>query len=178
MFDQWLAIDWASMFIPSKSPIEMFVRGTVIYFLLFTLLRFSNKRQLGGIGLSDLLLVLLLAEAVNNAMAGEYKSITDGALLVVTLIFWNYTMDWMDYRFPAIHRILQPPPLPLIRNGRLMHDNMRREFITEDELVSQLRLQGINDIRKVREAYMEPDGRVSTVTENGQPHEAPEPAVR
>ncbi len=73
-------------------------------------------------------------------------------------------MDWLGYRVPRVQRVAKPSKLPLVRQGRLLEDNMRRELLTEEELNSQLRLQGVSDVSEVEVAYMEPDGRVSVIT--------------
>src|SRR5205085_2257980 len=98
--------------------LEIVIRGTIVYLVLFMLFRFIVKRQTGGLGISDLLVIVLIADAVQNAMAGEYKSITDGLILAGTIIFWNVTLDWLAFHFPAVRRYISPPPLLLVKNGR------------------------------------------------------------
>jgi len=144
-----------------------------MYIALFAMLRIILKRQTGTLGMTDLLLITLLADAAQNAMAGEYKSISDGIVLVVTIIFWNYLFDWLSFKFEWFGRLIEPPPLPLIRGGRMLRRNMRREFITEDELMIQLREQGLNDVAKVKEAYIESDGRVSIIEDKQKRHDKP-----
>ena len=94
-------------------------------------------------------------------MANEYKSITEGVVLVAIIGFWDYLLDWLRYRYAAFARFVRPPPVLLIRNGRLMRQNMKKEMITEQELMSQLREQGIEDPREVRRCYLEGDGHLS-----------------
>jgi uncharacterized membrane protein YcaP (DUF421 family) len=156
-------MDWESIFLPDVHLFEMILRGSVMYIALFVLLRIILKRQTGSLGMTDLLLITLIADASQNAMAGEYKSLPDGIVLVGTIIFWSYTLDWFGYKFPWFGRFIEPPPLPLIKEGKLLRRNMRRELITEEELMSQLREQGLDDFGKVKEAYIESDGRISVV---------------
>jgi uncharacterized membrane protein YcaP (DUF421 family) len=156
-------IDWREIFVPQASLAGVIVRGTLTYLLLFLILRFFLKRQTGVIGIADLLVVVLVADAAQNAMAAEYKSITEGALLVFTIVFWNYAVDWLGYRFPALQRFVRPPPLQLIKDGRMLFRNMRQEMITAEELNSQLRQQGIESCDEVKEAYIEGDGRISII---------------
>jgi uncharacterized membrane protein YcaP (DUF421 family) len=89
---------------------------------------------------------VLIADAAQNAMAVEYRSLTEGAVLCGTLIGCNYLLDWLAYRFPMLQKVLEPAPLPVVRNGRLLHRNMRAELITKDELLSQLRQQDVTDL--------------------------------
>jgi uncharacterized membrane protein YcaP (DUF421 family) len=101
-------------------------------------------------------------------MAGEYHSVADGIALVGTIIFWSWFLDWLGYRLPRLQRFVHPPPLLLVKNGRLLRGNMREELITKEELLSQLRLQGVADLKEVREASIEGDGRVSVVKRTRQ----------
>ena len=90
-----MSIDWQAMFSPEHALIEIVLRGTMMYIVLFSILRFFMKRQSGVIGIADLLVIVLVADAAQNAMANEYKSITEGTLLVVTIVFWNFAVDWL-----------------------------------------------------------------------------------
>lgn len=162
-----MAIDWAQLLVPEHSLIEIFVRGTFTYVGLFAILRFFLKRQSGVIGIADLLVIVLIADAAQNAMAAEYKSLTEGALLVLTIVFWNFALDWLGYHFSFFQRFTRPPPLMLIKDGQLLRRNMRQEMITKDELLSQLRQQGIEDPAKVKKAFIEGDGRISVICHDG-----------
>jgi uncharacterized membrane protein YcaP (DUF421 family) len=160
-------MDWKSIFLPDTSLWEIVVRGSVMYIALFILLRVILKRQAGTLGISDLLLITLLADASQNGMAGEYKSLSDGIVLVSTIIFWNFAFDWLSFKSDRFRRLIEPPPLPLIKDGNLLRRNMRSELISEAELVGQLREHGIDDVGKVQEAYIESDGQISVI-ERGQ----------
>ena len=161
-------IEWRDMFIPTQPLAGVIVRGTLTYIFLFLVLRFLLKRQTGVIGIADLLVIVLIADAVQNAMAAEYKSITEGALLVLTIVFWNYVVDWIGYRVPALQRFVRPPPLQLIKDGRMLPRNMRQEMITAEELNSQLRQQGVESCDEVKEAFIEGDGRVSVIRKDNE----------
>lgn len=155
---------------PSTPLVEILVRGSLVYLALFALLRFVLKRETGTLGTTDLLVIVLLADAAQNALADDYTSIPDGIILVGTIIFWSYALNWLGYRFPKLQRFVHPPPLPLVKDGRLLRQNMQKELITEDELMSHLRLQGINDLNQVAEAYMEGDGQISVVQKDRRRH--------
>jgi uncharacterized membrane protein YcaP (DUF421 family) len=152
---------WDEVFLPTHSVPEMVVRGTLMYLIIFVLLRFVPKRQSGGLSISDVLLVVLLADAAQNGMAGEYRSITEGVVLVATIIFWNFAIDWLEYHVPAMERLLRHPPLMLIKDGQVLRGHMRRELVTMDELMSKLREEGVTGPEDVAEAYIEPDGNIS-----------------
>jgi uncharacterized membrane protein YcaP (DUF421 family) len=76
---------------------------------------------------------------------------------------WNFLFDWLAYRYSWFQRLLEPKPLPIVRDGTLLRRNMRHEFITADEVMSQLREQGVDDVSEVKLAYVEPDGGVSVI---------------
>jgi hypothetical protein len=157
-----LDIDWESMFVPTLSLIEMFLRGSLIYLILFFMLRIQ-RRETGDIAMADILVIVLIADAVQNAMADEYKSIPEGLVLVASILFWDYILAWLAYRFPRIRRLIHPAPLLLIKDGRMIRRNMAKEMIAEDELLSQLREQGIDDMKQVKECYLEGEGHVSVI---------------
>jgi len=155
-------LDWQALFVP-QMPLEMLVRGSALYWFLFVLFRVVVRRRVGAVGISDILLLVIIADASQNAMAGEYRTVTDGMVLIATLIFWNVLTDWLTYRSAVLERLLQPPPLLLVRNGRILHRNLRMEFVTEVELRSKLREHGISDTAEVKAAYMESSGEVSVI---------------
>jgi uncharacterized membrane protein YcaP (DUF421 family) len=161
--EELLQIDFRSIFVPSGHLAEMVVRGTLIYLFLFIILRVF-RREAGTVGIADLLLVVLIADAAQNGMAGEYKSITEGAVLIGTIASWDYFLDWISYRFPWFHRLVTPAPLPLIKDGRIMKKHLRQELITEEQLVSQLRQQGVQNLTEVKRCYLEGDGNFSVIS--------------
>ncbi|MEV1329851.1 YetF domain-containing protein [Micromonospora costi] len=162
--------DWVQLFVPSTPLLETVVRGSVMYLTLFGLLRVILKRESGTTGVTDLLVIVLLADAAQNGMSGNYTSITDGVLLVAVIIGWSYLLDAVAYKWPAAARLIRPSSLVLVRDGRILHRNMRRELITDEELRQQLREQGVDDVAKVREARIESDGQLSVTTRTtGQP---------
>lgn len=171
-------MDWSSLIELNVSPIELIVRGTCFYWFLFLIFRFVMRRDVGGIGVADVLLVVLIADASQNAMAGGYTSLAEGAILVGTLVAWNFMLDWAAFRFRWIERILEPRPLPLIRAGRILHRNLRAEFLTLDELHSHLRQNGVASVSEVRTACLESDGNLSVLKYENKPGDAPPPKRR
>ena len=157
-----LEVDWPSVFIPSTSVLEMIVRGTLTYWFIFLYLRFF-RRGTGQLNLSDLLLITMISDAAQNAMAGTYESVTEGLVLVGTLVFWDYSIDWLGYRSVFFQRIAQPDSILLVRNGQLMRQNMKREMISEDELASILREKGIENYQNVKLCYLEGSGNISVI---------------
>ena len=171
--DKLIQVEWSELFLPTHSVGEMVVRGTLMYLALFLILRFVMKRQAGSLGIADVLVIVLIADAAQNAFAKEYQSITEGVVLVTTIVLWDFAIDWAGYRFPQFEKLLQPRPLQLIRNGNMIRRNMRQEYITVDELKSQLRAQGVDDVAQVKSACMEANGQISVIKGSKTPSEAP-----
>jgi uncharacterized membrane protein YcaP (DUF421 family) len=160
--DALFQIDWKAMFVPTVGLLEMALRGTLIYLLLFVFMRIM-RREAGSLGLADVLVVVLIADASQNAMATEYKSITEGAVLVGTIFLWDFALDALAYRVPAFARLVRPRALLLVADGRMLRRNMQKEQITQEELQSQLRENGVEDLAEVRKCFLEGDGRISVI---------------
>lgn len=138
--DLW-TIDWHAVFAPRHSLLEMIVRGTIMYLLVF----------------------VLLSEVAGPGFTAGYSSVTEGAVLIVTLLACSYAVEWLGHRFPAVEHLIREPKLKLIENGGMLRRNMRAELVTTEELLAQLREKGLADCRDVAAAYMEADGRISVI---------------
>lgn len=153
--------DWRSLFVPDVSLLEMVVRGTVTYLVLFFLFRVFRNRASGQKGLSDLLLIVLVADAVQSAMAGPYSSITDGIALALTIAFWAWLLNWIPYRLPWTRRFLRSGQEVVVRNGRVLERGMRREMLTIDDLREELGRKGVDRIDRIKLAVVEEDGTLT-----------------
>lgn len=151
------------IFMLTASVWELMLRGTLTFLALMAVLRIVGQREAGGLGLTDLLVVLLVADAASAGLRGDAESIGDGLVLIVTILFWSVVFDGLSYKWPKLGRILKARPKILIRDGELDRRVMRREFMTEDEVMSQLRLHGVTELRDVARAYIEPNGMVSVM---------------
>ena len=152
------------MFKPTESVLEVVLRGTIMYLGMFVLLRVF-RRQAGSVGIADLLVIVVIADAAQNGMAGDSKSITEALLLISTIVLWDWLFDWLGFKSPFFARILQPSPLLLIENGKVIKDNLDKEFINEEELMAQLREQGIGSLDSVKTCYLESNGHFSVLTD-------------
>jgi uncharacterized membrane protein YcaP (DUF421 family) len=153
-----------ALFAFDTSPLELVLRGTLMYWFLFLLFRFVLRRDAGAVGIADILFVVIVADASQNAFSGSYNSVAEGMVLVGTLVAWNLAMDWASLRWATVRRFIEPRPLPLILHGKLIKRNLRHEFLTPEDIQAQLRLHDIASISDVKEAYMENDGKCSFVT--------------
>jgi uncharacterized membrane protein YcaP (DUF421 family) len=162
-------MDLHELYRVTVSPLELVVRGTAMYWFLFLLFRFVLRRSVGQVGVSDILLLVIVADAAQNGMSGDYRTVAEGFVLVATLVGWSLALDALAYRFRWVARWVEPPTLTLIRHGQLQHRNLRRQLITEEELRSHLRQQGVASPAQVRLANLEGDGRISVIREDGAP---------
>jgi len=160
-----LKIDWRSMFVPTESVLEVVIRGSLMYLGMYFLLRLF-RRQAGTIGIADLLVIVVIADAAQNGMAGDSRSITEALLLILTIVLWDLLFDWLGFKFMFAARVLEPKPLLLIDNGKILKKNLEKEFVTEDELMSQLRQQGLEDASLVKKCYLESNGHFSVLTQS------------
>ena len=158
-----MEVDWGQIFSTTEPALHAVIRGTIMYLALFVLFRVVIRRRVGAIGMSDILLTVIIADAAQSGLSGEAHSVTEALIVVATIFFWNHVIDWLNYRVPSLQGVLEPPPLPLIENGRINRRNMRHEFITMDELKAHLREKGVTDPSQVEKAYMESDGAVSVI---------------
>ena len=171
-------MNWDALFGVHVHPLELFIRGSCMYWLLFLLFRFALRRDVGGLGVADILLLVIVADAAQNAMAGDYKSITEGALLVATIVAWNLAIDRMSYAFPWFERFARPRARELVRDGRVLQHNLALERMTREELLEKLREHGVEAPASVRHAYMEGDGKVSVISDEAKSDDADERAPR
>ena len=110
--------------------------------------------------------IVIIADAAQNGLSGQYQSITEGVVLVATILFWNFAIDTLDYRFPHLGINASAPRL-VVSNGRMLHKNMQKEELSEEQLMSHLRQQGVEDLKLISKAYVEGDGRVSVIKSRG-----------
>jgi uncharacterized membrane protein YcaP (DUF421 family) len=152
----------------TMNPLELVLRGTLMYWALFLVFRFILRRDVGAVGIADILLLVLIADAAQNAMAGGYETVTEGLILVGTIVGWNWLLDWASFHSPAIARLVVPPPLVLVRHGRLIERNLRAEHLTREELMSKIRAHGTESLLDIKVARLEPDGDVTVIRYDGR----------
>lgn len=162
-------INWSEMLVPDANTVEVIVRGSIVYLGIVTFMRFVVKREVGGLGTADVLVLVLIADAAQNAMSINYKSVPTGLALVATIILWDVGLDWLAYRSRWLEKFVHSPALPLVVDGERQRRNLRREFITDGELMSALREQGIDNLADVKSARLEGDGRISVIPRERPP---------
>ena len=142
------------------------LRTTVVYIAVLIGLRLTGKRQLGQLSTFDFVLLLIIANAVQNAMVGPDTSLAGGLTAAAVLLFWHTALDRFRRSSRTAARLLGGSAVLLIYRGRILHDHLAREHITSDELLQALREHGVGSIEDVRLAALEPDGAVSVIRED------------
>ena len=143
---------------------EFVVRGVAVYVFLLFLLRISGKRQVGQLAPIDLILLLILSNAVQNSMNAGDNSLLGGLISATTLIALNWLVAYACYRYPAFEMALDGKPLVLVSDGKVAQDILKNEQISQAELLTALRLSGCFKISDVKLATLETNGHVSVWT--------------
>ena len=142
---------------------NLIVRAVVVYLAILILLRISGKRQVGQRAPFDLVLLLVLSNAVQNSMNGGDNSLLGGLISATTLIILNFLLGYISYRSKRVEALVEGRPQLLIHNGVLFEDVMRRAQLTHHELNAALRLAGCAAIEEVHSALLENNGVISVV---------------
>ncbi|MFA6666371.1 MAG: YetF domain-containing protein [Armatimonadota bacterium] len=152
---------------------EFAIRGIVVYAAVLLLLRLGGKRQIGQMGAGEFVAILLISNAVQNAMNGGDNSITGGLVLATVIILFSVSFAYMAYRSKRFENFIQGTPTLLIHNGRLIQKNMEKELMNQRDIKIILRRQGIHEFQDVAEAVLESDGSVSVTRKSDLIHEHP-----
>lgn len=157
------------MWILSTHLAEIALRATVIYLVVLAGVRLTGKRQIGQMTPFDLVLLLLIANAVQNAMTGPDTSVLGGIAAAATLLIVNAVVTRLSWRYRRIHWWVEGRPTLLIHQGRILAENLARERITEDELHEALREHGVASPADVSLAVLEVDGSISVLKSEEMP---------
>jgi uncharacterized membrane protein YcaP (DUF421 family) len=140
---------------------EFIARAVVVYIFLLVILRVTGKRQVGQLAPFDLVLLLVLSNALQNSMNGGDNTVTGGLISAVTLISLNWLLGYATFRSKKIGRFVEGRPQVIVHNGHVYHDVMQSERLTQDELDAALRLAGCASIHDVHFAILENNGQIS-----------------
>jgi uncharacterized membrane protein YcaP (DUF421 family) len=147
------------------------IRASIVYLVVMTLLRLGGKRQVGQMGMAQLVALLLISNAVQNAMNGNDGTITGGVILASVIMFWSYVFEVLTSRSKRFENVVQGRATVLIRNGKLLFEQLRRERLSPAELKVILRKQGIHHFNEIDQAILESDGYVSVRKKGEKPEE-------
>jgi uncharacterized membrane protein YcaP (DUF421 family) len=152
--------------------VEIVIRSTVIFFFLWFLTRATGKRVLSQLSAFELMLLVTVGDLVQQGVTQEDMSLTGNMLAVGTLGVWISVFSYVSYRWAKTRPVIEGLPVVILRDGKILKEALHVERLTEDELREEARMQGIEDLRKVKAAVLEPDGKFSFITgEQHQPDE-------
>lgn len=152
---------------------DIVIRASVMFAILFGLLRLMGKRELGQMTPFELVMLVVLGDLIQQGVTHNDFSLTGATLAIATFAFWASVLGWVSYRWPRAERAIEGEPRVLIRNGALIEANLKRDRLTRRELESEMRLAGIACVRDVAWAILEPEGRISFIKRgDGEPIKA------
>lgn len=162
---------WHNLFVPDLSVAEKIIRPVLVYMFLVVAVRAAGRRELAQLNSFDLVVLMMLANTVQNATIGSDNSMVGGLIGVSALLAVNWVVVRFLYRYPTVDRLLEGGPVELIRNGRVLPRQLAREVITEEELMEAVRKQGLRDAAEVERAVLETGGTISVVPRRPTPVE-------
>jgi len=139
------------------------VRTLAVYLVLVALLRLFGKRELGQMAPFDLVVVLLISNAVQNAMLGPDTSLTSGLLAAFVLLAANWAINRLALRSELVQRLISGQPVILINHGEFLDMNLRHEGLTREQVIAAMREYGVAEAEDVELAVLEVDGMISFV---------------
>jgi len=155
------------MFALMMSAWDIVLRTAVIYLVILIGLRLAGKREIGQMTVFDLVVLLLIANAVQNAMLGPHTSLAGGILAAVVLLVLNAVVARLRLRWPLLRRLVEGSPTLLVLRGEVITDHLRREGLDQETLEAALREHGVADLSEVEMAVLEIDGSISVVPTGG-----------
>jgi uncharacterized membrane protein YcaP (DUF421 family) len=154
---------WHHMFSAGVPLGERVIRAVLVYAFLLLAIRIFGKRELGQMTSFDIILLLSLSNMLQNAMIGNDNSVIGGVVGASVLLAVNLLVALVVFRFRRIERLVDGAPKFLVKDGRLQRDALRKELLTEQDILSAVRHAGVERIEDVRYAIAEPNGEISVI---------------
>ena len=140
------------------------LRATFVYFFLLLVVRVLGKREVGATSAFDLIVALILGEVVDEIIYGDVTML-QGVIAIVVVAIWHLVNSWASFKSEFIDKLTGASPTVMVRNGQIQRKNLASERLNEDELFSELRLMGVDDPKEVKQATLEPNGKISVLLE-------------
>ena len=140
------------------------LRASFVYVFLLIVVRLLGKREIGNTSAFDLIVALILGEVVDEIIYGDV-TILQGVIAIMVTALWHLVNSWASFRSKVIDRLTSAPPTVMVKNGEIQRKNLARERLNEDELFSELRMMGVEDVKEVKQATLEPNGKLSVIQE-------------
>lgn len=153
--------DWQGLWTPELNPFEVMFRATAVYLFAQLVLRMSGRKEFARSSTFDIVLLLIISVCLRKSIVADDDSLATAFLGLATLAAWDRLFSWLAMRSHKAAVVLEGRPVELVREGRVNEANLRRCLMSREELLSRLREHGTESLRKVRLAYLEPDGKVT-----------------
>ena len=150
-----------------SGPLEVAIRTGLVYLFLVIGLRLAGRREVGQMSILDLVVILIIANGVQNAMVGQNTTLAGGLISAATLLILDRALNTVLKRSRRLARILEGEPILIVSGGKILPDAMRRARIDRDELDAAIRSHGVASVSDVSLAVVEADGRVSVIPRDG-----------
>ena len=141
------------------------LRASFVYVFLLIVVRLLGKREIGNTSAFDLIVALILGEVVDEIIYGDV-TILQGVVAIVVVAIWHVANSWASFKSKFIEKLTGAPPTVVIKNGQIQRKNLAKERLNEDELLSELRMMGVDDVKEVEQATLEPNGKISVIQED------------
>lgn len=141
------------------------LRATFVYFLLLLVVRILGKREIGNTSAFDLIVALILGEVVDEIIYGDV-TVLQGVVAIGVVALWHLVNAWASFKSKFIDRLTGAPPTVVVKNGEIQRKDLARERLNEEELFSELRMMGVEDVKEVKRATLEPNGTISVLKED------------
>jgi uncharacterized membrane protein YcaP (DUF421 family) len=135
-----------------------------VYLFLLLVVRVLGKREIGSTSAFDLVVALILGEVVDEIIYGDV-TILQGVIAIVVVALWHLVNSWASFKSQFIDKLTGAPPTVVVRNGAIQRKNLAKERLNEEELFSELRMMGVDDVKEVKQATLEPNGKISVLKE-------------
>ena len=152
----------------SNNYVRIIFSTLVIYLFIIVAIRLFGKKELAQLSVVDMVFILLISNAVQNAMVGPDSSLSGGLVAALTLFIANYIFKSLQYRFPKFGKIVEGDAIMLIYKGKVLDDRLKKAQITVDELLEAVREHGVPTVKEVDLAILEVDGNISVLSNEYQ----------
>ena len=152
-----------NIWIPEISLLEKFIRSVAVYLFLLVALLLGGKRQLAQITAFDLVVLLIISNVVQNAVIGNDNSLGGGLFGATVIFLLNGLVAWLTFRFKRVERLVEHTPTVLVKSGRILRQNLRRERLSLPEFRAALRRHGVVSLRDIRYVILEEDGHITVL---------------
>lgn len=160
--DSWAQL-WSNLTFTQVPYLNLVVRALAVYLVILALLRWSGKKQLGQMGATELVTILLISNAVQNSMNAGDNSLTGGLVLAAVLVLISSAFGYFSYKYKFFRNIFEGVPTLLVHRGQFIKANLHKERMCESEVRTLLRKQGVHLLEDVENAIIESDGSLSVI---------------